>query len=46
MPDSSGAVRYNIDDVTTAVVPLPGALVLFATGLLGLGAWGRKRKAA
>ena len=39
---------YTLSEVTdTAVVPLPGALPLFATGLgaLGLLAWRRKKKA-
>ena len=31
-----GFFLYNVDDITTAVVPLPGALWLFGSGLLGL----------
>jgi hypothetical protein len=31
-------------EVTTAVIPLPGTLVLLGTGLLGLGLLGRRRK--
>lgn len=27
---------YNVDDITTSVVPIPGALWLFVSGLLGL----------
>lgn len=33
---------YNVDDITTAVVPIPGALWLFASGLVGLFAARRK----
>ena len=46
-PGSSGSFLYNIDDITTtsaAVVPLPGALWLFGSGLAGLIAL-NKRKA-
>lgn len=37
-PNSSGGFLYNIDDITTSVaaVPLPAALWLFVSGLLGL----------
>lgn len=35
-PNSSEGFLYNIDDITTSVVPLPGALWLFVSGLLGL----------
>lgn len=35
-PNSSTGFLYNIDDITTAVVPLPGALWLFVSGLAGL----------
>lgn len=35
-PNSSGGFLYNIDDITTAVIPLPGALWLFGSGLVGL----------
>ena len=53
-PTSVGALSINsagdatFTAVVTPVVPLPGALPLFATGLgaLGLLAWRRKRKAA
>lgn len=31
-----GAFLFNVDDITTAVVPIPGALWLFASGLIGL----------
>jgi hypothetical protein len=44
--DTAGDATFTA--VVTPVVPLPGALPLFATGLgaLGLLAWRRKRKAA
>lgn len=35
-PNSSGAFLYNIDDITVSAVPLPGALWLFGSGLIGL----------
>jgi hypothetical protein len=38
-PGSSGSFIYNIDDITTtsaAVVPIPGAVWLFGSGLAGL----------
>ena len=35
-PNSSGGFLYNIDDITTSVIPLPGALWLFVSGLVGL----------
>jgi len=37
-----GFFLYNVDDITTAVVPLPGALWLFGSGLIGLLAYRRK----
>jgi len=40
-PNSSGAFLYNIDDITTAVVPVPAAVWLFCSGLLGLVAFSR-----
>ena len=39
-----GFFLYNVDDITTAVVPLPGALWLFISGLLGLIAVRKKIK--
>ena len=30
-----GFFLYNVDDITTAVVPLPGAIWLFGSGLIG-----------
>jgi hypothetical protein len=40
-----GYFLYNVDDITTAVsvVPIPGAIWLFASGLLGLIAANRKK---
>ena len=35
-PLAEGASLYSVDDITTAVVPLPGALWLFGSGLAGL----------
>lgn len=43
-PNSSTGFYYNIDDITTAVVPLPGAFWLFGSGLAGLIAVRRRRK--
>lgn len=37
-----GFFLYNVDDITTAVVPIPGALWLFMSGILGLFAVRRK----
>ncbi len=31
-----GEFLFNVDDITTAVVPIPGALWLFISGMLGL----------
>ena len=42
-PNSSRSFLYNIDDITTAVVPLPGALWLFGSGLVGLLAFRSRR---
>jgi hypothetical protein len=41
--NSSEGFLYNIDDITTAVVPLPGAFWLFGSGLAGLFAVRRRR---
>jgi len=35
-PLAEGAFLYSVDDITTTVVPLPGALWLFGSGLMGL----------
>jgi len=40
--DCGGCFLFNVDDISTAVVPLPGALWLFASGLIGLFAARRK----
>lgn len=37
-----GFFLYNVDDITTAVIPLPGALWLFGSGLVGLLAFRRR----
>ena len=42
-PNSSTGFYYNIDDITTSAVPLPGALWLFVSGLLGLITVSRRR---
>jgi hypothetical protein len=41
-PNSSGAFLYNIDDITTSAIPLPGAFWLFGTGLVSLFALHRR----
>lgn len=44
-PNSSGSFFYNIDDiVTTSVVPIPGALWLFGSGLMGLIGFSKRSK--
>jgi hypothetical protein len=42
--NSSEGFLYNIDDITTSAVPLPGAFWLFGSGLAGLIAVRRRRK--
>ena len=42
-PNSSTGFFYNIDDITTSAVPLPGAFWLFGSGLVGLIAVRRRR---
>jgi hypothetical protein len=42
-PNSSEGFLYNIDDITTSAVPLPGAFWLFGSGLAGLIAVRRRR---
>ena len=39
---ADGWFLFNVDDIITAVVPLPGAVWLFITGLIGLAAFRRK----
>lgn len=43
-PLAEGAFLYSVDDITTAVVPLPAALWLFGSGFLGLLAVRKKVK--
>ena len=43
-PNSSEGFLYNIDDITTAAVPLAGAFWLFGSGLAGLIAVCRRRQ--
>lgn len=38
-----GFFLYNVDDITTSVVPIPGALYLFATGFIALVFKGRNK---
>lgn len=40
--DCGGCFLFNVDDISTAVVPIPGALWLFMSGILGLFAVRRK----
>lgn len=40
---SVGSFIYNVDDITTAFVPLPGALILFGSGLFSLLISARRR---
>ena len=43
-PNSSGSFFYNIDDiVTTSAVPVPGALWLFCSGLMGLVGFSKRK---
>jgi hypothetical protein len=44
----SGGDGFSFDYAAIAPVPLPGALTLFVTGLVGLGllGWRRKKKTA
>jgi hypothetical protein len=39
-----GAFLYSVDDITTSAVPLPGAIWLFGSGLVGLISLSRRRK--
>lgn len=41
-PEGVGLFEFNVDDITTAVVPEPGTLVLFSTGVLGGLLWRRR----
>lgn len=43
--DIPGSNAFELDNVAVSAVPLPAALPLFASGVLGLGAWSRWRKA-
>jgi hypothetical protein len=43
-PSAEGAFLYSVDDITTAVVPIPGAIWLFISGLLGFTGLRTKRK--
>ena len=36
LDNCGGCFLFNVDDISTAVVPLPGALWLFISGMLGL----------
>ena len=38
--------NYKVRSITVSAVPLPPALLLFATGLLGVGSLGRRRRKA
>jgi hypothetical protein len=43
----AGAIEtflYSVDDITTSVVPIPGAVWLFGSGLLGLISLSKRRK--
>jgi hypothetical protein len=39
-----GNFLFNVDDITTSAVPIPGAIWLFGSGLLGLIGISRRRK--
>lgn len=41
-PQGLGLFEFTVDDITTAT-PEPSTLLLFASGLLGVAAWGRRR---
>ena len=45
MPEGLDTIGHFLDSVEVSAVPIPGALVLLAGGLLGLGAF-RKREVA
>jgi len=42
--NGDGSVKGYIIEWNTNPVPVPGALLLFGTGLLGLGAYGLRRR--
>ena len=46
LEDSGGATRYINPEITATVVPIPAAIWLFGSGLLGLFGIFRKKKAA
>lgn len=43
VPMEEGSFVFNVDDITTALVPVPGALVLFGSGLFSLLLSARRR---